>query len=107
MAESHEQLRRIRKSELISVMLADKEGWLKAVDLVLIDKTDVFFAKNPKADFKEEFNQLLLKKEQRSTQEEQQLNELLNKMKLFSSFLRQEILKTYANMNGYSIVEEG
>jgi|GEM_PF-5490466 len=107
MDQHHERMRRITKQELITVMQNDREGWARAVEIVLSDKTDVFFAEHPEANFKDEFTRLLYQKEKRDSLQEKRLNELLIIMELPPNFLRQEILKTYANLKGYFIVEEG
>lgn len=97
---------RITRQQLIEKMVADKRGSARAAFLLLDDVTSVFFDKNPDWPNKARYEELI-KKVNRDAAEEFEITELLRGMGFEPASLRASIQITYANQNGYSIVQEG
>ena len=87
--------------------MAEKKKHKNAAELAITDLVDDFCSRNPDYPNKEEFFQLLSKTEQRTPEEEIRIEELLRQMGSNPETLRAAIMRTYANMNNYTIVQEG
>ena len=98
---------RITVQELIKEMMVEKDKHNRAVELATTDLVDVFCEKNPDYPHKEEFFQLFSKIEPRTPAEEIRTEELLRQMGSTPESLRAKIMQSYANLNNYTIVQEG
>jgi hypothetical protein len=105
MLEAQDFLRRITRDELRVIMLKDVAGFNRASNLVLDDLTAVFLTENPDWQFRREFEQLAVLGLLRKEEHDSRLYELLGQMGISRENFLEEVLKTYANQNGYVIVD--
>ncbi len=98
---------RITKTQLIHEMQRETGRHNQAVEIAITDFVDDFCSRNPQFSGKEEFFKLFFKAEPRTPEEEIRIEEFFRQMRTTPEELRMAIMHTYANMNNYTIVQEG